>query len=60
LRSKNEVKITKRAKKISNIIAKGQKGQIGVKVQNASRIGGNQLPPQSDLSFSSYEEKCTF
>ena len=40
MRSENEVKISKRVKLNSNIIAEGQ---IGVKVQNASRIAGNHV-----------------
>ena len=36
--------------------AKGHGGQIEVKVQNAPRISGNLLPPQSDFPFSSYRE----
>ena len=56
--SENEVKNGIRAKKNLNIITKGQKGQIGVKGQNDSRITKKSFPPQTDLSFSFYEEKC--
>ena len=58
--SENEVENCKKAKTFSNIITKGHPGQIGDKGQNPSQNNPMQLPPQIDLSFSSYEKKHIF